>query len=87
MRIIKFHIITLLLGILYACGEPRDVTASDSLPPIFPDYTQITIPCNIAPLNFMVLHNPQQVLAVRGKPSAYGEDRTSVFPGKNGINW
>jgi hypothetical protein len=82
MRIIKFHIITLLLGILYACGEPRDVTANDSLPPIYPDYTQITIPCNIAPLNFMVLHNPQQVLAV-----LTGEGKTVRIRGGQNIRF
>ena len=27
---------------------------SDSLPPIFPDYVGVTVPCNIAPLNFEV---------------------------------
>lgn len=33
---------------------PHDVRKSDSLPGIYPDYTDVTIPVNIAPLNFLV---------------------------------
>lgn len=38
---------------LNGCDRPRDVKDSDELPPIYPDYTNITIPVNIAPLNFV----------------------------------
>lgn len=31
-------------------GDPAGTI--DSLPPIFPDYADVTVPCNIAPLNF-----------------------------------
>ena len=35
------------------CNErPTNATSSDEIPAIFPDYTDVTIPCNIAPLNF-----------------------------------
>ena len=33
---------------------PSDSQLVDELPPIYPDYTDVTIPCNIAPLNFLL---------------------------------
>ena len=40
--------------LLVACGPsvPTDYTQSDKLPTIYPDYAQVTIPVNIAPLSF-----------------------------------
>jgi hypothetical protein len=34
---------------------------SDELPPIYPDYTNVTIPYNIAPLNFLLRNKPEAV--------------------------
>ena len=35
------------------CNErPTNAISCDEIPAIFPDYTDVTIPCNIAPLNF-----------------------------------
>ena len=82
MKINKLHIIVLLAGMLYACSQPHDVTTSDSLPPICPDYTQITIPCNMAPLNFMVTDNPQQVMAV-----LTGEEKSVTVRGGEAIRF
>ncbi|MBQ9215602.1 MAG: PD40 domain-containing protein [Prevotella sp.] len=33
---------------------PKDVVKQNSLPPIYPDYCDVTIPVNIAPLNFLL---------------------------------
>ena len=33
---------------------PEDVQQCDELPPIYPDYCDVTIPCNMAPLNFLL---------------------------------
>ena len=45
----------LLLLLLSACTpHPTDVQKSEELPPIYPDYVDVTIPKNIAPLNFLV---------------------------------
>lgn len=45
----------LLLLLLSACTpHPTDVEKSEELPPIYPDYVDVTIPKNIAPLNFLV---------------------------------
>ncbi len=47
--------VLLLLSILAACTPtPENVLKSDDLPPIYPDYCDVTIPVNIAPLNFLV---------------------------------
>ena len=38
-----------------ACSHaPKDVVELDTLPPIYPDYCNVTIPENIAPLNFLL---------------------------------
>lgn len=40
---------------MFACAEqPKDVTYKDKLPPMYPDYANVTIPKNIAPLNFLL---------------------------------
>lgn len=43
-----------LVALLLSCstGVPDTFTESDALPPIYPDYTDVTIPVNIAPLTF-----------------------------------
>ena len=47
--------LALTLALLLACGPtPENVQKSDALPPIYPDYADVTIPVNIAPLNFLV---------------------------------
>ena len=48
-------ILTAIACVLTACvPSPGDVTATDELPPIYPDYADVTVPVNIAPLNFML---------------------------------
>lgn len=43
------------MGLLASCYDtPHDVMHSNSLPTIYPDYTDVVIPENIAPLNFLV---------------------------------
>jgi len=41
---------------LGSCGTdiPRDYRTADALPAITPDYSGVTVPCNIAPLNFRI---------------------------------
>ena len=51
----RLSILCLGLGLLWGagCAHPQP-QVRDVLPPIYPDYTQITIPANIAPLHFQV---------------------------------
>ena len=51
------HIMTVAVAaLLLSCGSGADeaVRAVDALPPIYPDYAGVTVPCNIAPLNFKI---------------------------------
>ncbi len=61
-----------LAGILLlsSCGGWEEPFAhSDELPPIYPDYIDVTVPSNIAPLNFMVegSERVQAVISLDGK--------------------
>ncbi len=40
--------------VLSGCADPQAADSTDSLPSLFPDYTDVTVPPNIAPLNFRV---------------------------------
>ena len=44
-----------VVTIVHSCAPtPENVREVKSLPTIYPDYTDITIPANIAPLNFKI---------------------------------
>ena len=49
-------IISSAVALLATCctQRPTDVVVSEALPPIYPDYVGVTIPVDIAPLNFCV---------------------------------
>ncbi|GHV49881.1 cytochrome c biosynthesis protein [Bacteroidia bacterium] len=50
-----------------SCGKP-DTTGSDEYPQIYPDYINITIPCNIAPLNFILRNKPEHIeVVIKGR--------------------
>lgn len=52
----------LMILMLVACKPSLpEGTKVDGLPPIFPDYTSVTIPCNISPLNFKMTDGSNQV--------------------------
>ncbi len=54
-RIIRY-ILLLPVAAMVACSAslPEQYTVNDELPEIFPEYTNVTIPCNIAPLTFRI---------------------------------
>lgn len=58
-------LITILILIpvtLWGCADsPRDVEKVASLPPLFPDYIDVTVPAGIAPLNFAVVSDSCEV--------------------------
>ena len=62
----KTYILIALVALLMACnsGIPEEYQKSDSLPSIYPDYTNVTVPINIAPLTFEMGKNTQE-MAVR----------------------
>ena len=76
---IKFLTVAMLL--LTSCAGNPDVPSSAKeakcLPAIYPDYCNVTIPCNIAPLNFMLPTDEYTECVARittpdGKQQTYG---------------
>ena len=66
---------------LSSCTSHPDVPSSyketKSLPAIFPDYCNVTVPCNIAPLNFMLPADQYEACVARltmpdGQQNTYG---------------
>lgn len=52
---IRYIFAAFLLSLLAACTpSPENVRDTDALPDIYPDYAGVTVPVNIAPLNFLL---------------------------------
>lgn len=60
---------------------PASYTEVDRMPSIFPDYTDITIPCNIAPMNFMMEDADKVVAHIQAgdKEYTYGKGNKVVM--------
>ncbi len=57
--------VLLMLVILAGCTpSPKDIKESDSLPNIYPDYVDVTVPINIAPLNFLLRDSCEAIQAI-----------------------
>ena len=79
------HSYMLLLAVamlLSSCASHPDVTSSSKdakcLPAIYPDYCNVTVPCNIAPLNFMLPADEYEECVTRittpdGHQQTYGQ--------------
>ena len=50
----KICLLIMSLQLFFSCGKNVQEIFVDELPPIYPDYIDVTIPCNIAPLNFIL---------------------------------
>lgn len=60
-------VILVLLGIFASCTPtPENVRQCDALPPVYPDYCDVTIPVNIAPLNFLVRDSVEAIYVEAG---------------------
>ena len=74
----------LLCGCTHRPSLPENYTSESSLPIITPDYIQVTIPPNIAPLNFMVSEAEECVAEFTwpGGKQTFGEKNKVVIPEK-----
>ena len=65
--------------LLAACsgGRPPEMSPSSEMPDIFPDYAGVTIPAEIAPMNFNVVDDDAEYLYVKVTGSKGGEMETS----------
>ena len=67
--------ISLTVLLLTSCSDVQDSGFSG----LFPDYSDVTIPCNIAPLNFRVGAADRIIVQVKGGSAEY------EFKGRNGL--
>ena len=54
------------IALLASCTSPSvpdSYNEAQRKPQIYPEYTDVTIPCNIAPMNFMVAENCEEAVA------------------------
>ena len=69
-----------LLVILVACTPtPENVQKSESLPPIYPDYCDVTIPENIAPLNFLLRADCEAIEVKAGNLTLNAKGNEAIF--------
>ena len=61
----KILLLTAAVMMLMACGNeiPQKFKESDELPNIYPDYTNVTVPINIAPLSFEIDGKADEMVA------------------------
>ena len=78
MKKIRYKVVAWLLGIamcgLASCSStPENATQVNQLPKIFPDYVGVTIPIDIAPLDFNMVDDAVETMDVMVKGSKAGE--------------
>ncbi len=61
----RYKFLLIIIILFYGCGRnPHgSINPIDELPSIDPDYTDVTIPANIAPLNFKIKESGSSYLA------------------------
>ncbi|MBQ8361613.1 MAG: PD40 domain-containing protein [Bacteroidaceae bacterium] len=83
-RYFCFCIILVLTGCQHHPSVPTEFADTDSLPHIYPDYTDVTIPANIAPLNFMAADKGTDACVAHftwpGGEAVYGQDNKIIIP-------
>jgi len=71
---------TFLLSLFTSCTPtPKDVVKQDVLPPIYPDYCDVTIPENIAPLNFLIREDCEAIEVKAGELTLNASGNEAVF--------
>lgn len=66
---------------LFSCGKRllQDYTDCPEQPLLFPDYTDITVPCNIAPLNFQLEGAANLSVIIQGKKEYQFPSLSSIY--------
>ena len=69
----------IIIGLLFASctSVPKDVVMNEKLPEIYPDYIGVTIPAEIAPLNFSYADESVDCIDVVARGSKGGEIHTN----------
>ena len=85
----KYLLLAAFLAVLCAActrhpAVPDDFHTHDRTPVLRPDYTDVVVPPNIAPLNFKVMENADECVAVvtmpDGSQQTYGKGNQVCFP-------
>lgn len=81
-KLIPYYIYIGVMMVLASCNShptlPERYSDTKDMPAIYPDYTNVTIPCNIAPLNFMVKDAEECVAQLK-----WGDNTQTYGKGKN----
>lgn len=78
-RKIFFGLLTILFALLSCTPHPENVRKSKVLPPLYPDYTNVTIPVNIAPLNFLLRGDYEAIEVKAGDVVISSKGNEAVF--------
>ena len=78
-HIISLCLCFLMLQLTSCTPTPENQTKVDSLPPIYPDYCDVTIPQNIAPLNFLLRADCEAIEVKVGKMTINAKGNEAVF--------
>lgn len=68
-----FYLLFACLVIVECTSKPHDVILANQIPKIYPDYVGVTVPANIAPLNFCMKDEGCSAMWVQVKGSLKGE--------------
>lgn len=74
------------VALLASCTSPSvpdSYNEAQRKPKIYPEYTDVTIPCNIAPMNFMVAENCEEAVAkftYGNEEAVYGDGTKIIIP-------
>ena len=74
------YLLPLTFYLMISCTPtPENVQKSNELPPIYPDYCDVTIPENIAPLNFLLRANCEAIEVKAGELTLNASGNEAVF--------
>lgn len=81
--LVKIWVVLLALQ-LFSCSteKPKKYLDLKELPAIYPDFRGVTLPCNIAPINFMVKGSKENVVSIKSsdnKEWIYASDGEGKF--------
>ena len=64
----RYWIGFILALVIFSCSGPENVKVSPEYPPVYPDYIGVSIPQNIAPLNFLLRNHSEKLrVSIIGK--------------------
>ena len=65
------YLFWLIFPLVFSCKSAVNEQVTNEYPPIYPDYIHVTIPYNVAPLNFILRNNAQRIEVTLKGQSGY----------------